>query len=150
MSIVNLSKCKPGDAVLLRNRKVAILTANNNNDADKDHFAHDAGGRLWHAVDIHGKSCIDDTENDVIGILCTSSPGKILTREPSMTLRDMFACHEVVKDDDYPSALKVALAGTPPSGGWQTNPEQWMRWEADWRARIRYIRADAMLKARTK
>ena len=150
MSVVDLSKCKSGDVVLLRNHKVAILAVNEGNDIDKYPFAHDSGGHLWHAVDIKGKSCIHDIENDVIDILRTDLPGEILTCEPSIPLRDVFACHEVVKDDNYPSALKAALAGPPPSGGWQTNPEQWMRWEADWRARIRYIRADAMLKARTK
>ena len=77
-----------------------------------------------------------------------------------MTLRDWFAAHETLSEWDHPKAslsenMCEALAGRPkPNHGWSCEtPEQWLditRWDADWRAALKYIRSDAMLKARDK
>lgn len=40
------------------------------------------------------------------------------------------------------------LAGPHPAGSPETNPLAWMQWDCEWRAKLRYMRADAMLKAR--
>ena len=66
-----------------------------------------------------------------------------------MTLRDWFAGKEQLSDcHDIVMETCEALAGKRPDGNWATNAIAWCEWEAAWRARIRYIRADAMLKAR--
>jgi len=70
-----------------------------------------------------------------------------------MTLRDYFAALETLIDWDQPNAIMPSdtadqLAGRPrPSDGNYLNV---LKWEADWRAAIKYIRADAMLAAREK
>ena len=73
--------------------------------------------------------------------------------EQGMTLRDWFARQDSLKDlgdlnnmqlkDAVPIA--VAIAGPHPSG---EDPLAWVEWWARVRARLKYIRADAMLKAR--
>lgn len=78
--------------------------------------------------------------------------------QDGMSLRDYFASNEKLTEWDgtdsmLPTAATEALAGRPmPAGGWGAKtPEQWLEmhmWEADWRARLKYIRADAMLRAR--
>ena len=69
--------------------------------------------------------------------------------DPGMTLRDWFAGKEQLSDSyDFSAEICEALAGKRPDGNWSSNPIAWLEWEATWRARIRYIRADAMLKAR--
>ena len=69
--------------------------------------------------------------------------------EPGMTLRDYFAAAETLDDLEHLlMAGAVALAGPKPEGDWSTNPIEWLKWEAKWRAEARFIRADAMLKAR--
>ena len=66
-----------------------------------------------------------------------------------MTLRDWFAGNEQLVDCVEISVPACeALAGKRPDGTWKDNPIALIEWEAAWRARIRYIRADAMLKAR--
>ena len=66
-----------------------------------------------------------------------------------MTLRDWFAGQEQLSDcNDIDMGTFEALAGKRPDGNLTTNTIAWLEWEAAWRARIRYIRADAMLKAR--
>lgn len=72
-----------------------------------------------------------------------------------MSLRDYFAANERL--DDLMQAdgrvlekLVQELGGTPPDGRWRDNPVEMLKWEAKWRAAIRYIRADAMLAAREK
>jgi len=66
-----------------------------------------------------------------------------------MTLRDWFAGQEQLPDcGELVMEACEALAGKRPDGNWTTNTIAWLEWEAAWRARIRYIRADAMLKAR--
>ena len=68
---------------------------------------------------------------------------------PGMTLRDYFAAAETLDDlEDLNMAGAVALAGPKPEGNWSTNPIEWLKWEAKWRAELRFIRADAMIKAR--
>lgn len=76
-----------------------------------------------------------------------------LSEHPGMSLRDRFAAHETLSDHDHPDVLMpdkiaIALAGPRPEGDWFTNSLEWLKWEALYRARLRYIRADAMLKAR--
>lgn len=68
---------------------------------------------------------------------------------PGMTLRDYFAAAETLDDLDHLlMAGAVALAGPKPEGDWSTNPIEWLKWEAMWRAEARFIRADAMILAR--
>ena len=68
-----------------------------------------------------------------------------------MSLLDWFAGHETLSDWDVadacmPKDAGELLAGRPrPTTG---NYVDYLIWEADWRARLRFIRADAMLKAR--
>lgn len=47
-----------------------------------------------------------------------------------------------------PTNLAIELAGPKPEGNWESNAIEWCKWEALCRAKLRYIRADAMLKAR--
>jgi hypothetical protein len=70
-----------------------------------------------------------------------------------LLLRDYLAAHETLSEYDhaeavFPDALAIALAGPKPDGNWSTNPIAWHQWEALYRAKLKYIRADAMLKAR--
>lgn len=65
-----------------------------------------------------------------------------------MTLRDYFAASETLDEEHLTIDGAVALAGPKPEGDWKTNPIEWYKWEAKWRATVRFIRADAMLKAR--
>lgn len=70
-----------------------------------------------------------------------------------MSLRDWFAGHETLSDWDVtgacmPKEAAELLAGRPcpQTGNYVDN----LIWEAEWRARLRFIRAEAMLKARLK
>ena len=67
---------------------------------------------------------------------------------PGMTLRDYFAAAETLDEEHLTIDGAVALAGPKPEGDWKTNTIEWYKWEAKWRAELRFIRADAMLKAR--
>lgn len=78
---------------------------------------------------------------------------------PGMSLRVWLAAQEQVSEWDHPEAVAPngmceALAGPRPGHGWDCKtPEQWiamLEWEALWRAKIKLIRADAMLKARNQ
>ena len=79
---------------------------------------------------------------------------------PGMSLRDWFAGQESLSEWDYQEAIPSksmteALAGRPrPEHGWSCSTQsEWIAmitWEADWRSALKYIRADAMLKARSK
>ena len=70
--------------------------------------------------------------------------------QEGMTLRDYFAAAEKLEDLDETciSDIAVALAGPIPTGNWRTNTVEWIKWKAKWRAEMRFIRADAMIRAR--
>jgi hypothetical protein len=70
--------------------------------------------------------------------------------QEGMTLRDWFAGQEQLKDweDAGGGSITEALAGPRPN--WQIDPVGYIRWEARWRAAIKYIRADAMLAVRAR
>ena len=67
-----------------------------------------------------------------------------------MSLRDYFAAAEKLEDLDETCIfdVAVALAGPKPKGSWSTNTVEWIKWNAKWRAELRFIRADAIIKAR--
>ena len=81
-------------------------------------------------------------------------------KEGGMSLRDWFAGQERLADWDNSDAvmqraMAEALAGQPqPPNGWagKTTAEliAMLRWEAEWKAALKYLRADAMMKAREK
>ena len=85
-------------------------------------------------------------------------PTSAVTDETGMSLRDWLAAHERLAEWDSGDAvmrteMAEALAGRKqPGHGWAcATPEEFLemlQWEADWRAALKYIRADAMLKAR--
>lgn len=72
----------------------------------------------------------------------------------NQTLRDYFAASEKLgdidsmNDDSALLAIGFALGGPKPKGSWSDNPVGWIKWNARWRAELRYIRADAMIEAR--
>ncbi len=72
-----------------------------------------------------------------------------------MTLRDFLASRETLAEFDFPDEVchrrtAEALAGRPHPTPEQcaADPLAYRKWEADWRAALRYLRADAMLRAR--
>jgi hypothetical protein len=65
-----------------------------------------------------------------------------------MSLRDWFAGNERIVDEGSNWELCEALAGKRPDGDWKSDPIAWQIWCATWQAKLRYIHADAMLKAR--
>ena len=74
-----------------------------------------------------------------------------------MSLRDWFAGQEVLEDEcaNLPTATMEALAGRPYPGasGPRTAAQDRLdvlAWNADWRARLKFLRADAMLRARER
>ena len=77
-----------------------------------------------------------------------------------MSLRDWFAGQEGLAEwDDGDAVMSTrmaeALAGRKqPGHGWAcATPEEYLamfQFEADWRAALKYLRADAMLKAKGK
>lgn len=77
-----------------------------------------------------------------------------------MSLRDWFAGQESLAEWDSGDAvirpqMAEALAGRKqPEHGWAcATPGEFLamlRFEADWRAALKYLRADAMLKAKAK
>jgi hypothetical protein len=79
--------------------------------------------------------------------------GQIAYGRKGMSLRDWFAGQETLADLDHPEAtispeLTNALAGPRPDKTFTEDPIAWKVWESNWRAKLKYIRADAMLKAR--
>lgn len=79
--------------------------------------------------------------------------------EEGMSLRDYFAASEQLTDFDQFETINTelgeALAGRKaPEEGWSTKDPGTLReailFEADWRAALKYIRADAMLRARER
>ena len=79
---------------------------------------------------------------------CDAQGCPIESMNYGLSVRDWFAGHEIIADEEQSWELCEALAGKRPDGDWRTNPLGWDAWHALWRARMRYIRADAMLKAR--
>lgn len=74
---------------------------------------------------------------------------------PGMTLRDWLAGQETLSDFDHPETcvaptLTTALAGAGPEKSSKEDPLAWAVWEATWRAKLRYIRADAMLAEKAR
>lgn len=75
-----------------------------------------------------------------------------------MTLRDYFAVHAKITEDDFADSTeandKIAgFAGPFSETGSRTStadPIAWVRWCAAVEARIRYEKADAMLRARKR
>lgn len=74
-----------------------------------------------------------------------------------MSLRDWFAANEKLAEWDNPESVASnsmieALAGPRPVKGWAAKTkDEWVEmltWDATWRAKLKYLRADAMLKAR--
>lgn len=69
-----------------------------------------------------------------------------------MTLRDWFAGQETLSDYDHPDAWKsydIVLVGVNgPHPDPKTNPLGYYKWECEARAKLRLMRADAMLAAR--
>lgn len=69
-----------------------------------------------------------------------------------MTIRDYFAAHEIISFDELGYSDKAALAGESPEREVSETDEQfirrYVRWDAEWRSALKFIRADAMLKAR--
>jgi hypothetical protein len=74
---------------------------------------------------------------------------------PGMSLLDYFAAHDSLSDFEADCAvvskeLCVALAGNSPSGDRRTNPLEWFKWDSKLRAKMKFIRARAMLEARAE
>lgn len=86
--------------------------------------------------------------------------GQIQFGSAGMSLRDWFAGQDALAEWDFPDAvipksMAEALAGRPQPSFWGycKSPEEYLSaltWEADWRAALKYLRADAMLRARQK
>jgi len=75
--------------------------------------------------------------------------GEPVTLRSGMTLRDWFAGKEQCPTaEEIGLSCAEALAGKHPTGEPDTNPIEWMQWDCEWCAKLRYMRADAMLKAR--
>jgi hypothetical protein len=69
--------------------------------------------------------------------------------QPGMSLRDWFAGKEKISNDEnFSWELCEALAGKMPEKDMVSDPVGWEVWQATWQAKIRFIRADAMLAAR--
>lgn len=83
-------------------------------------------------------------------------PGAMQVGSSGMSLRDWFAGQETLADirDDLSSDYFDALAGCPmplPPRGKILSAFDYIeiaQWDARWRATLKYIRADAMLRAR--
>ncbi len=82
--------------------------------------------------------------------------GEIIARGNG-SLRDDFAAKEKLAEYDHPDAIPSkrlceALAGPQPEGGWGESGDivEMFKWESKWRAALKYIRADAMIKERAK
>ncbi len=74
-----------------------------------------------------------------------------------MSLRDWFAGRETLAEWDrssdavMPYRFAELLAGErKPEKTWDEDPIAWFRFEAKWRAALRYIRADAMVAERER
>lgn len=78
--------------------------------------------------------------------------------EMGATLRDYFAIHAKLDEDDFPDSIganSVVAGFEPPkdkNGSYRSteDPIGWLKWCATLEAKIRYIKADAMLAEREK
>lgn len=82
-----------------------------------------------------------------------SRPGsRAWEQHPGMSLRDWFAGQETLSDYDHPDSWKhygvilEAVSGRPPDAA--AEPLSYFKWECEARAKIRFMRADAMIAAR--
>ena len=78
------------------------------------------------------------------------NPQGLAEYSDGITLRDWLAGQETLADFEHPENRMCregaeALAGPMPTSN---DPVDIMVWGATWRAKLKYIRADAMLKAR--
>lgn len=64
--------------------------------------------------------------------------------QEGMTLRDYFAAKAIVRSDELSYEFATKLMGSEPPSGKLEN----YNWWASYEAKLRYIHADAMLKAR--
>ena len=82
----------------------------------------------------------------------TDGSGHFWPTELGMSLLDYFAASETISAEDEANNISVfeGLVGPRPVVGWQESPLEWLQWEAKWRARLRYIRAQAMLAERER
>lgn len=71
--------------------------------------------------------------------------GELITHH-GMTPRDYLAAHETLNDVDVTMGMLELLAGEPMPK--RIDSLAWLRWDAKWKAALRYIRADAMLEVR--
>jgi len=94
------------------------------------------------------------TESNM-NIFAFPSPDDITSPYKGMSLLDYFAAKEDLSDFNgsggfCPEGLSESLAGPKPSGDFKTNPIEWFKWDAVIRAKMKYIRAKAMLKVRSE
>lgn len=82
----------------------------------------------------------------------TGDPRDGVYCQNGMTLRDWFASQEDLYDLDSENAagLTIATAKLLAGGNAPTDSIGYMKWEAKWRAALKYIRADAMIAERAK
>ncbi len=78
------------------------------------------------------------------------TPASAYTDETGVTVLDFFAAHEPLADFDNGNAtiakkLAEQLVGHGEPPGCLEFPLVALRWEAEWRAKLRYLRAEAML-----
>ena len=77
------------------------------------------------------------------------SGSRLWEGQRGMSLRDWFAGNERIgQEERFEWKLCEDLAGPRPDATRQEDPLAWELWTATWMAKIRYIRADAMLAAR--
>lgn len=66
-----------------------------------------------------------------------------------ISIRDYFAAAEKIEnDEEFTWELCEALAGKRPEKDRKIDPVSWEIWKATWKAKIKFIRADAMLQVR--
>jgi len=84
-----------------------------------------------------------------MGIPEGANHGHGLHKQQGMTLRDYFAAAEKIDcDETFTWELCEALAGKRPEKDRKSDPVAWEIWQATWQAKIKFIRANAMLAAR--
>lgn len=106
---------------------------------------------------IYCSACFNDHVKKSLPPPCIDAT--FATQPAKVELRDWLAAHETLKEwedfDMFEQRDCEFLAGRPkPKHGWRCETREQLietlQWEADWRAALKYIRADAMLKARAQ